>query len=106
MRPLEQRIYRESLELTARHVLTDPPEKLRESAFPFWQKAVHDILVLTGCQCVCHDSNEVKCFLSLDKELQTKLHMGGELSFEGFMETLDGINKLSLMNSLRILAHA
>ena len=72
------------MELATGQVFTVPPEELESATFPFWQEAVHDILILTGCQCVCHDHNEAKCFLSIGQEMQIILHSGGKFSFEGF----------------------
>ncbi|MDP3799981.1 MAG: hypothetical protein Q8Q90_00980 [bacterium] len=100
MKVSEERIYREALESATGQAMLVPPEELSLMVFPFWQKAVHEILILTSCQCICHDHNEAKCFLSLNPTSQIKLYSGGELSFEGFLETLDSIKQLFLLESM------
>mgnify|MGYP001587956313 FL=1 len=94
--------YREFLQEAARQTLFAPPEQLESLAFPFWQKAVHAILVLNGCQCFYQDG---KCFLDLPREKQIRLHSGGRFSFEGFVVILTETRNLILSEAIVVSVH-
>ena len=102
MRASDEVIYRQALRSASRETLLAPPEVLSELAFPFWQKAVHEILISVGCQCTYHG----KCFLDLNLEKQAILHSGGEFSFEGFLQILTETRNLFLAETAIASAQA
>ncbi|MDP3764202.1 MAG: hypothetical protein Q8Q95_01125 [bacterium] len=102
MRASEEIIYRQALESAGQVTLLGAPEKLEELAFPFWQKAVHEVLISVGCQCAYHGN----CFLDLNPEKQIILHSGGEFSFEGFLHILTETRNLFLAEATMVSARA
>ena len=102
MQTSEEEIYLKAFEPAAKQTLFASSEKLENIAFPFWQKAVHNVLILKGCQCV-HGG---KCFLDLDKEKQIGLHSDGDFNFQKILEVLAETRNLFLAETMSVSAHA
>ncbi len=75
--------FSKQLKLAARSFSQERYLNIEEFLFPFWEKAIHNMLLQRYCPCM--DNKKEECFLNLSTE-EKKTLLSGDMSFKHFVE--------------------
>ena len=87
---LDKKIYDRAIGQAVQAVsIAKPINMQRESVYPIWRNAVHEILARNG-KCSCRSGGPKPCFMNLSKRDQIYIfNNGGAYGFDGFITILE-----------------